>query len=299
MSKRELIAMTTEEHRGLVVGANDSPGSLAALRYAAHEAERRGCGITLVHVTPSYVPVAPMRPLVPDDLEGAGRVVLSDARSLVAAQAPGVPVTTVLRSGATVSTLLSVADAADAIILGRETTPPVMSIVTEATTLGIAARATCPVVSVPDGWDPTTGPGRVVVGLKSKEHSGELLERAFEEAAGRGAGLVVLHATAHPDTDDAVVEPLLRDFRSLYHQVDVEVRMVKEEPARALIDATPDADLLVVVRRGHGFPSAARLGRSVRALLRAAACPVEVVAPKDLPLAIEDLELERAGYIEK
>ena len=60
-----------------------------------------------------------MRPLVPDDLQGAGRTVLGDATSLLAAQVPDVPVTSVLRSGATVSTLLSVADAADAIILGR------------------------------------------------------------------------------------------------------------------------------------------------------------------------------------
>ena len=290
--------MTVEEDAGLVVGANDSPGSLAALRYAAQEAVRRGCGITLVHVTPSYVPVAPMRPFVPDGREGAGRTVLGDATSLLAAQAPDVPVRSVLRSGATVSTLLSVAEAADAIILGRETVPPVMSIVTEATTLGIAARATCPVVSVPDGWDPTTGPGRVVVGVGSTEHSAELLERAFEEAAGRGAGLVVLHASTHPGSDDDVIESLLRDFRSLHPRVDVEVRIVREEPARALIDATPDADLLVVVRRGHGFPSAARLGRPVRALLRAAACPIEVVAPRDLPLAVEDLELERAGHVE-
>lgn len=290
--------MTTDAHGGLVVGANNSPGSLAALRYAAQEAERRGCGITLVHVTPTYVPIAPMRPLVPDDREGAGRSILRDATSMLATQAPAVPVTSVLRSGATVSTLLSVADAADAIILGRETVPPVMSIVTEATTLGIAARATCPVVSVPDGWDPATGPGRVVVGVRSQEHSGELLERAFDEAAGRGAGLVVLHASTHPGADDEEIESLLRDFRSRYPRVDVAVRIVKEEPARALIDATPDADLLVVVRRGDRFPSAARLGRPVRALLRAAACPIEVVAPRDLPVAVEDLELERAGHVE-
>lgn len=290
--------MTTQAQGGLVVGANDSPGSFAALRYAAQEAERRGCGITVVHVTPSYVPVAAMRPLVPGDRESAGRTVLGDAVSLLAAQSPDVPVTTVLRSGATVSTLLSVADAADEIILGRETVPPVMSIVTEATTLGIAARATCPVLSVPDGWDPAGGPGRVVVGVRSKEHSRELLERAFDEAAGRGVGLVVLHASGLSGSDGEPIEPLLQDFRSLYPGVDVTVRIVREEPARALIDCTPDADLLVVVRRGLGFPSAARLGRPVRALLRAAACPVEVVAPRDLPVAVEDLELERAAHVE-
>ena len=71
--------MTTEAHGGLVVGANDSPGSHAALRYAGQEAERRGCGITLVHVTPSYVPVAPMRPLVPDDREAEARELLTEA----------------------------------------------------------------------------------------------------------------------------------------------------------------------------------------------------------------------------
>ena len=63
-----------------------------------------------------------------------------------------------------------------------------MSIVTKATTLGIAARATCPVVSVPDGWDPATGPGRVVVGVRSKEHSGELSGACVRGGGRTGCG---------------------------------------------------------------------------------------------------------------
>jgi hypothetical protein len=33
-------------------------------------------------------------------------------------------------------------------------------------TSGVAARATCPVVSVADGWDPAANTGDVVVGFK-------------------------------------------------------------------------------------------------------------------------------------
>lgn len=285
--------MTIEKHAGFVVGVDGSEGSLAALRYAAHEASRLGSDLCLVHVVPSYVPLASMRPLVPDDLMSTGRAILAEARAMLAVQAPDLEVSNELLAGSASASLLSVAEGARTIVVGRETTTPILTVVTEATTVGVAARSECPVVSVPAGWDPEA-PGRVVAAVKTPMHSTELLEQAFAEAAGRGTGLVVLHASERPVSYDEVLEPMLRTFRRTWPDVPVEIRVVHDEPEQALLDAARDASLLLLVRRERGFPAGIHLGRLVRSLLRTAECPVEVVAPEQVPTAGQR-ELERAG----
>lgn len=285
-----------ETMTGVVVGVDGSPGSNRAVEYGAAEAARLGTGLHLVHVDPVYAPIASMRPLIPEDLTAGSRAMLETAAAVAAAAAPEVPVHTDLRRGSASQMLSAASEHAQLVVVGRETVPALLRFYLEAVTLGVAARATHPVVSVPPGWAPASGRPRIVVGFKDAAHSTELLLRAFDEAAAREAELTVVHSWQLPGVyDDIIVEraqgddweaearagieAILATRRVDHPEVPVEVRVTHDQAAHALREAAVGADLLMVVRRVHGFPSALHLGSTARDLLHRATCPVEVVPP--------------------
>ena len=287
-----------------------------AVQYAAAEAERLETGVRLVHVAPDYTPATPMLPLIRDDFEQVGRRILRESAEMVAETAPSCEVSTVLRAGPTVSTLLGAAEDARLIVLGREHRSRAESVFTGSTTVGAAGRAPCPVVSVPPAWTADQPRGRVVVGVRSPAHSTELLGRAFAAADERGARLAVLHAWKLPGAYDDIVEarthanervgeieagidPLLDMFRRHHPGVEVALSVVHEQPVRALLRVAAGADLLVILRRAHGLPLTAHLGGTARTLLHEAACPVEVVPPQEALDEMEGLVLEEAGAPQK
>lgn len=312
--------MSEKPNTGIVVGTNGSAGSARAVEYAALEAERLGVGLAIVHVLPDFTALAPTTDIFPTDLdadiEAIGRGVLQQAADAAAARGGPVTCQQVLRVGRTVPTLVEVGRDARMIVLGHETVTPLRRVHTGAVTMGVMARAGRPVVSVPADWRPPTGPARVVVGLKSSRHSAELLAAAFREASARDARLVVVHAWSLPSMyDDRIitrtreeawtaaatrdVEGLLAGNRAEFPQVDVEVRTVHDQAAHALLGEVDSPDLLVLVRRAHGFPPATNLGGTTRALLHRASCPVMVLPAQDVIPEVQDLELETAGAREE
>lgn len=312
--------MSEKPSNGIVVGTNGSAGSARAVQYAALEAERLGVGLDIVHVLPDFTSLAPTTDIFPTDLdsdiEAIGRSVLQQAADAAAGHAGTVRCRQLLRVGRTVPTLVDVARDARMIVLGHETVTPLRRIYTGAVTMGVMARAGRPVVSVPADWSPPTGPGRVVVGLKSSRHSAELLAAAFREASARGAGLTVVHAWSLPNMyDDRIVtrtreaawtaaatgdvEELLAGERAQFPHVAVEVRSVHDQAVHALLEEVESPDLLVLVRRARGFPPAANLGSTARALLQRSPCPVMVLPAQDVIAEVQDLELEAAGAREE
>ncbi|MFC4783581.1 universal stress protein [Nocardioides sp. MAHUQ-72] len=300
----------------VVVGVDGSPSSIQAVRYAVAEAARLEVGVRLVHVSPDYTPTTPMLPLIRDDFEQVGRKILGEALGVVAEVDPGCEVSSVLRTGPTVTTLLDAAEGAHLVALGRQHRSRAEAVFTGSTTVGAAGRADCPVVCVPPTWSDESTRGRVVVGVRSPAHSTELLGQAFAAARLRGARLVVLHAWKLPGAYDDIVEarthaddralemereidPLLETFRQGHPDVEVELSVVHEQPVRALLRAAAGAELLVVVRRAHGLPLTSHLGGTGRTLLREAECPVEVVPPQEVLAEMEGLVLEEAGDVRK
>lgn len=303
--------MPSQQRTGVLVGVDGSPGSLKAVRYGALEARRLGTDLTLVHVGPDYVPMAAMRPLAPDDLAGVGRSILADARRVAAPYVEGLTVTTSVIAGAATPRLLDAAGGAQMVVLGRNTRSLLHRVFTGAVTTGVASRATCPVVSVPDTWEPHQATGRVVVGFRGSAHEGDVLGRGLVTAEARGCRLMVIHAWELPGVyDDIIVRRTheedwnVRALESIatridelsedHPAVDVDVRIVHAQPAHALIDAAAGADLLVLVRRSGRWP-VPHLGSTARAVLREAPCPVEVLPPHEATVELDDLDLESAG----
>lgn len=301
----------TDQNLGVVVGVDGSRRALAATAFAAGESQRLGVPLTLVHVLPTYVPMAPMLPLMPDDLSAVGTYVLSEATQHVHDVAPGVDVSTRLLHGSPVSELVELSADARMLVLGHESSPTWTRVFTGAVTIGVAARAHCPVVSVPSRPVVDGPQGSVVVGFKSAEHDSDLLAHAFASAAALGARLTILHAWELPGCyDDIIVrrtheadwnsrarahlEELISRLRGRHPDVEVEVRITHQQPAYALREASRSADRLVLTRRGDGA-ALFHLGGTARALLREAACPVVIVPSVPAGASDPSVLLEQEG----
>jgi nucleotide-binding universal stress UspA family protein len=302
----------TSNSMGIAVGIDGSSRADAAVRYAALEARRSALPLTLLHVLPDYVPMAPMMPLLPGDMREMGHSLLSAAVRVAAEAAPEVEVTRHLFTGHVATVLARESANAAQLVLGHESTHGWSRVFTGAVTMGAAARATCPVVSVPADWNGVPDArGRVVVGFKTSDHDASLLEHAFDCAAARSARLTILHAWELPSGyDDIIVrrthddewnlaaleriEAQIAALRAAHPGVEVDVRVVHKQPALALREAAQDADLLMLGRRREG-PSLLHLGGTARALLRTATSPVEVVPPVIHGPGGQQLVREHAG----
>lgn len=286
--------MSTDLQHPVVVGVDGTDQSRQAVRFAVQEARRHGCGVFLVHVIHETAPMAPMLPLISvETLEQVGDKIVADAKELVQEIAPDVAVETLVKPGSRTQVLCEVGKNARMIVLGHRERSMLGRVFTQATTTGVAARAHTPVVSVPADWDPERRHERVLVGLDGSAPSKDALGLGFQATADRGASLTVVHAWKLPVGYDEMVasdemierwmaeakeqmEKIVLPWREVYPDVEVDVVLRSQFPAEALAEASEEADLVVIGRRGYGAPLGFYLGSIARALIREAHCPVEV-----------------------
>lgn len=142
--------------------------------------------------------------------------------------------------------------------------------------------------------------GRICVGVDGSEQSLAALRWALEAAQLRGAELEVIHAWQVPVPammfEGAMAPPNI-DFER--EAAELVATLVKEatdgaEPpvvlrtktpnapaAKALIDASEGAEMLVVASRGHGGFASLLLGSVSQQVAHHARCPVVIVHPTD------------------
>jgi nucleotide-binding universal stress UspA family protein len=136
---------------------------------------------------------------------------------------------------------------------------------------------------------------KIVVGVDGSEASKDALRWAVEDARARGAEVVALHAYEAPVPAPEAVPVSPVDLPALIAEVhddaqqfvtkvvdevvgnavsvDVAPIAVEDAPAKALLEASRDADLLVVGSHGHGL-SGLFLGSVSLECAQHAACPV-------------------------
>lgn len=290
--------MTEETARPVVIaiGYDDFE---AALEYGLDEAGRAGCGAHLVHVV-HPVPSGPELALVAqEDVEKLGRetlvIALEKAHALAGSD---VPVTSEMRYGEVVPTLVEAAGGARLVVLAHRELSRASRIITRSVANGVAAHAHVPVVSVPTRWRRTDATEPVVVvGVDNPGRATEVLRAAVGAARGRRASLRVVHTWSVPDPyETLVVEVSERERwtrRSVAEvtgaldslgeatdglQVDIEVHQGR--PADALLEASRNAELVVVGRHDPVIPFGSHLGPVARAVLREATCPVLLANPR-------------------
>ena len=130
----------------------------------------------------------------------------------------------------------------------------------------------------------------VVVGVDGSEDSLRALCWAAKEARIRGARLRLVRAWSYADQPEGGFDPSYDEEaarRMLDESVsrlgtdstglEIERRVVCDLPARALLDAAADADLLVVGSRGLGGFQGLLLGSVSQQVVHHAPCPIVIV----------------------
>jgi nucleotide-binding universal stress UspA family protein len=281
----------------VVVALDGSPHSALTLDWAAHEAERRRAALLLVRVLDdtwqtmawSWYPVVDL-----GDLATEVKEYLDVQAHLVEERHPDLTVETRALHGRVVPCLRDVSDDAVLLVVGARVRSGGAR--TGSTGVHVAAHARCPVAVVrSDPRRPTAPDAAVVVGVDGSPASLVAARLAAREAVLRGRPLRVVHARPTiPDpfgrgsvppvaTDDedhpthraaaAVTDTLRAENDGLA----VDLALVDDDPADALVNLGTGAALLVVGSRGLGSFRGMLLGSVSSAVLREATVPVVVV----------------------
>jgi nucleotide-binding universal stress UspA family protein len=288
-----------EIRRSVVAGVDGSECALQAVRWAALEAFRRHLPLRLV-IAYSW----PAGGVIGNIGLGVDpRVVLRDvavghlaaAADVATRVAPDVDVEQVDVVGFAVPVLQAESTRAELVVLGDRGLGGFTGLLVGSVAVELAAHASCPVVVArgPEPDDAAPRPEPVVVGIDGSPLSDAAVAFAFEVASVRRVPLVAVHAwrdllvdpTMAPLIDwDAVqadegevLAERLSGWGEKYPDVSVRRLVVRDRPARALVDESGRAQLVVVGSRGRGGFTGLLLGSVSQALLHHAHCPVAVV----------------------
>lgn len=203
---------------------------------------------------------------------------------------PGAQVQIAMADGSVPGVLERSSHEADLLVVGSHRSRHTRSVLTGRLPLRVAEHAACPVVVVPDDWQPRFG--SIVVGLGDDESSDAAVEFAAAHAAELGIELRVLHAwsptASSVDLPSPVVDPL--DLRAAHGDrltvvaaglrergVTVQESLHEGAAGLALIALAADAALVVVGTHRTGPIGELLVGSTAASLIRESRTPVCVV----------------------
>ncbi|MFJ7201178.1 MULTISPECIES: universal stress protein [unclassified Streptomyces] len=268
--------MTSTDHP-VIAAVDGSSHSREALEWAAHEAVRRGLGLTIVHAR------TPDRRVEPDTQRREAEQLLDRSVRRVSEIAPELRASKLTPLDFPSAALTSLSRNASLVVLGSRGLGGFRSLLLGSNSLAVASMADCPVVvvrSVPSDEDTEAGKAEetagaaeahtdIVAGVAADESSEGVLGFAFETAASRpGARLRIVHGwtmfssmlsggpvfdrDAVADSAERTLAELTAGWREKYPQVDVVREPVGGSASRTLVTASATAALTVVGRRRGG-----------------------------------------------
>ncbi|MGW6621939.1 universal stress protein [Nocardia sp. NPDC055002] len=284
----------------VVVGTDGSPGSDAAVRWAARAADDRGRTLHIVHCTgpiPQGTPRSAYDAFIfatMQDLQHAAEKVVATAREDARAVAPSLTVTTELAHANPARTLIAASTHANLVVVGAASWAGSIAHL-GSTLLAVTSHARGAVVVV-RGPDPNRRTGPVVVGVDGSSVGEPAIGAAFAEASLRGAELVAVHAWSDlsrgefggssylslPIADSETAEAALlaerlagwsERFPDVTVRREIEVFGARER----LAEWSKTAQLVVVGSRGRGGFRGLLLGSTSNWLVQHASCPMMVV----------------------
>jgi len=290
---------------GVAVGVDGSAASMAALRWAAGEADLRGVPLAVCHI--GRLPHGqPPGPAAAGPAGAPGPDVVSEAARLARQIAPGVTVRGCRREGWPAVGLLRIAEECELLVLGVRGAGAWEGLGLGSVSSRVAAHARTPVVFA--HGDGSWHGEKVVVGVDDSPaaeaaagfafqqaalrrvpltavlswwitplpvRSGYLSLASAEDGGGRGDRPTYGEEMRHLAEDR--LERVLAPWRGRFPAVEVTPALRTDAPARALHEAAGRAGLLVVGSRGLGPIRRLLLGSVGQAVLHHPPCPVAVV----------------------
>lgn len=287
----------------VLAGIDGSECAAAAADWAAREAVLRGTALRLLHVSPEFTGPTAAGP-ARERLHVLGARLVQRTVESLTARHPDLDVKGEQADEPPALALLGAARAAGLLVVGSRGTGGFRDLVIGSVALRMAAAAPCPVVLVPppdstlaDGTAPPRDTGNIVLGFDAHRPAVEAADFAFRTADAGAARLHVVQAWALPaesvsprtfvvteedratweDQEVLGLSDALRPWREKYPRVRVATDLMLLHAAEALLNASRDADLLVVGRRTDPGAPEGRLGPVAHAVLHHVRCPVAVV----------------------
>ena len=290
--------LTRNARLGIVVGVDESPAAKVAVRWAARDAELRKIPLTLVHATSPEVATWPNVRL-PAGLarwnRDHGRRLVDDAFKVAeeATQHGGpAEVHTEILPSAAVPTLVDLSKDAEMVVMGCRGSGRWPGRLMGSVSSGLLHYAHCPVAIIHDEDPlmphPTQAP--VLVGIDGSSASELATAIAFDEASRRNVGLIAVHAWSDVDVSEwpgidwpatqsmaeEVLAERLAGWQEQYPDVQVSRAVVRDQPARQLVQRSEEAQLVVVGSRGRGGFAGMLVGSVGETVAQMARMPVIV-----------------------
>ncbi len=299
-------ALETDDDTGagvgdVVVAYDGSAGAVSAVTWAATEARSRGARLRVLFAADVTGEMFTTPDVFARDAQHAATLLAEEgvekAREVVGGDLEMVAEAHLTSPAAA---LVEASGSAGLLVVGHRGRSTVVGALLGSVAFSVTARARCPVVVVRGDEARRPGPGRpVVVGADGSDGALAAVDLAAAEASRAGASLVVVAAWQPPDSvagSGSFGAKYVTDMtaqaktRAEYHSeaavtraraaapgLDVDVRVVQDRSARALVAASADAGTVVVGARGLGNIGGLFLGSVSHATIHGASCPVMVV----------------------
>jgi nucleotide-binding universal stress UspA family protein len=291
---------STTKHYGVIVGIDGSPVSDAAVSWAAHDAAIRGLPLTIVYVENPAAPTWSQAPILeesPAEQVAEDRSLLANAAKIARdaiADTAQIHINGELLSSAIVPALVDQSKDAELIVVGSTGRGALSRSFLGSVSSGLIRHAHCPVALIRDEDPQLPHPAEAPVLVGIDGSTADLATAvAFEEASLRHTDLIALHAWNDTDMseipgfdwsptttkEDHLLAEALAGWQERYPNVTVHKRLVRDRAARALVDASESAQLVVVGSHGSGALAGMLLGSVSNAVVQAVHKPVIVARP--------------------
>jgi len=283
----------------ILVGTDGTDWSMAAVEWAAIEAQRRRAPLRIVHafdwdwhesrfdIGNEYIDVG----------RHLAEAVVAEATGRARECAPDIAIETDTLIGHATPCLLAAARDAELLVVGSRGRGGFAGLLLGSVSQRLATHAACPVAVIhhPQSDEPSRQrQNRIVVGVDGSEGSRHALGWALDEARLRQATLAAVHVRTRAfigsepvpagdyeanenDRAGDVLESALASADTSGLAAPVEPLVVSGSTAAALLEASQDANLLVVGSRGHGGFAGLLLGSVSDSVVHRATCAVVVV----------------------
>lgn len=287
-----------EAHLGIVVGVDDSPAAKVAVDWAARDAGLRNIPLTLVHaISPTLTTWwdTPLPPGLARWQNDHGRRLLDEAVKVAedaCSRAGPTQTHTELLSSAAVPALIDLSKDAELLVAGSRGSGRWPGRLLGSVSSELIRHAHCPVAIIHDEDPLMAHPAQapVLLGVDGSSASEWATAIAFDEASRRNVGLIALHAWSDvnisewPGIDWPATQSLaehilaerLAGWQEQYPDMNIRRIVVRDQPARQLVERSEEAQLLVVGSRGRGGFAGMPVGSVSETVAQSARMPVIV-----------------------